>query len=198
MKHRFFLLNILLCLFSVTATSVAQTEKATEEEWNYEWFGVVQPSQQDGFWLKRGNGKSEVRDDGFLIATQAEEYLLYVITQQGSNGVWDGSVPQVIEFSARALRIEAPHNHAAHLSVSDGSRCAAVRISGEEFQDYRLEWADGSARLLVDGEERPELLSVIPVPPDDPFANSLNFGDESGSSGGESLWRYIRWKTFQP
>lgn len=185
-------------LFLIFASFLGGCGLRAEESWSYQWDAVVLPNSQDSFWIRRGDGEAKVREDGLFLSTAEEQALIFVVTEAGSHGVWDGTAPTVIEFSAQTLPSTSKYASGAHLSVSDGVRSAAVKIRGEPNEHYRLEWKDGDARLWINGAEANELVQIISFEPDQVAANCLYFGDESIYVGGDSLWHYIRWKPLQP
>lgn len=187
-----------ISIFLAVMVMLTSSQLRADDEWSYEWDALIPPNSQDSFWMKRGDGEAKVREDGFLISTSEEQSLIFFVTEEGSRGVWDGSVPLVIEFSAQTLPSNSKLESGAHLSVSNGSRCAAVKIRGEPDEHYRLEWRDGEASLWVNGVEANELIQILTLKPEDTMTNCLYFGDESIAVGGDSLWHYIKWKPLQP
>jgi len=115
-------------------------------------------------------------------------------TKELSSGLWDGSLPTVVEFSARSVSTESGAAAACEVQASDGKTRYAVRIKDMESHVYRLIMAEGNAKLYVDNAEYPEGLIVVELKPDDTNPNSLFFGDFSRYVGGTSEWEFVRWK----
>lgn len=168
-------------------------------DWTYEWSGEVLPQQQPGtFWGVRGNGREYRENNELILETVNDENMVVFTTQEKSGGIWNGSEPVEIEFSAKALDVTGQKAAAGQLAVSDGKSRTVVSIEDSESHTYQLRLAGARTRLLVDGVERAELLRVVALKKDDPYANAIMFGDDSRSFAGKSAWQFMRWRPFSP
>jgi len=184
---KFLILLIVLCFLPMTLF-------ASEQDWLFRWpVGGDAPHKESTFWTVQGTGRQRMEDEALRISTEGEEKMLFFTTQEASHGIWNAEKPIVVEVEARALSSDGPEEGAAFFAVSDGRKRALVRILTPEFALYRLEFKNGSAQLLVDGEERPEMLTMLSVPVTDSIANGFYFGDDSRKLSGTSLFRAIRW-----
>jgi len=186
--------NILLSLgLAISLMQVVSSLSAKEVDWTHDLLMQAQPDQEFSRWVKVGEGKSLLEDDGLVLDSSNGDSIYWQLDGGPNDGDWDASRPTTIEFEARAREISGGNEAAGQVVVSDGMNYYAFNISEPEWHRYRIVLNGGQALLFTDGDSGSDETLKANALPEDRRTNQIYFGDGSEAIGGITEWKSFRW-----